>query len=156
MKKYSLLVSLLFLIILFNGCEKKQIGTAVKMHWDRDMCQRCKMAISERKFAVQIIDKRHRKVYKFDDLGCAILWMDRVKAPWKDQAIIWISDAKTGKWVDGRKALYIEGAITPMAFGFAAYTKQTVPQNVTIYNLEDIIQKIRKTEIQNSKRVKTF
>jgi len=38
-----LLFGLLFLFG-FAGCEKKDIGALHEVHWDRDMCVRCKTA----------------------------------------------------------------------------------------------------------------
>jgi nitrous oxide reductase accessory protein NosL len=157
MKKFSLFLSLMFLSLLaFEGCEKKPVGAVQQMHWDRDMCERCKMAISERKFAVQIIDPKTGKDYKFDDIGCAVLWMDETALPWKKKAIIWITDAKTGQWIDARKASYVSGAITPMAYGFAAHTEATLPKGKVVYTFDEIRQKIKEIEKQNSKKVRNY
>jgi nitrous oxide reductase accessory protein NosL len=140
----------------FSGCQKKVQNGAAAMHWDRDMCERCKMAISERKFAAQIINPQTHQVYKFDDLGCAVLWMDEEHIPWKEKAVIWITDAKNGKWIDARKALYVDGAITPMAYGFAAYTKETVPKNAKAYDYRSVVKMIEAREKLNSKKVKAY
>ena len=157
MKRFSLAFFMgLFLLLGLSGCEKKPVGAVQQMHWDRDMCERCKMAISERKFAVQIIDPQTGKDYKFDDIGCAVLWMDEEKIPWKEKAIIWITDAKTGKWIDARKAIYVDGAITPMAFGFAAYTKETLPQGKETFDYSQVAKKIEAIEEQNSKKVRSY
>lgn len=126
------------------------------MHWDRDMCERCKMAISERKFAAQIIDPKSGKNYKFDDIGCAVLWMDETKVPWKAQAIIWITDAKTGEWIDARKAKYTDSAITPMAYGFAAYTEKTLPRGAQVLDFPTVANKIIEIEKLNSQKVRTY
>ena len=157
MKRFSFYLLLLpFFFLGFSGCEKKPIGAVEKMHWDRDMCERCKMAISERKFAVQVIDPKTGKNYKFDDIGCAVLWMDEEKVPWKDQAIIWITDAKTGQWIDARKAEYTEGSITPMAYGFGAYTGQTVPKDRQVLDFNTVAKKIIDIEKKNSQKVRTY
>lgn len=137
------------LAIGFVGCEKKSQGSVEPMHWDRDMCERCKMAISERKFAAQIIEPKTGKAYKFDDIGCAVLWLDEEKISWRKQAIVWITDAKTGKWIDARKARYTEGAVTPMAYGFAAYTSATLPKNVISLDFDTVVERIRKIEKEN-------
>jgi len=157
MKKFSFLLFVTLVTLFgFTGCEKKPIGAVEKMHWDRDMCERCKMAISERKFAVQIIDPKTGKDYKFDDLGCAVLWMDETKIPWKKQAIIWITDAKTGQWIDARNAVYASGAITPMAYGFAAYTEETLPPGAHRLDFGTVAEKIEEIEKQNSQKVKAY
>ncbi len=157
MKRFNVL---LFLILLpffaFTGCEKKPVGAVEEMHWDRDMCERCKMAISERKFAVQIIDPQSGRVYKFDEIGCGVLWMDEENIPWKDKAIIWVNDAKTGEWIDARKAKYVSGAITPMAFGFAAYTEETLPSGANVHDFAEISQKIEEIEAKNSQKVRAY
>jgi len=147
MKKYSLvLVMTLFVVLSMLGCEKKQTGAVAQMHWDRDMCTRCQMAISERKFAVQIIDPQSNKVYKFDDLGCAVLWLDEESIPWKEKAILWITDAKTGAWINARKAKYVDGAITPMSYGFAAYSENTLPKDAQSLDYVQVVQQIEKKE----------
>jgi nitrous oxide reductase accessory protein NosL len=157
MKKFSVwLVLLLASFFLSTGCEKKPVGAVAQMHWDRDMCERCKMAVSDRKFAVQIIDPDSGKTYKFDDMGCAVLWMHENKIPWKDKAIIWVTDAKTGEWIDARKARYTEGAITPMAFGFAAYSQKTLPKGAKVLDFETVSRKIMEIEARNSRKVKAF
>ena len=126
-----------------------------KMHWDRDMCERCNMAISERKYAVQVIDPKTGKHYLFDDIGCAVLWMDEDKIPWRDKAIIWITDAKTGKWIDAKKALYTDDRITPMAYGIAAFTKKTLPKGEKPLTFEDAVKIIYKIEEFNKQRDKS-
>jgi len=156
MKKFSFLFLTLFLFFGFSGCEKKSIAGVQKMHWDRDMCERCKMAISERKFAAQIIAPKTGKAYKFDDLGCAVLWLKEEKIPWADQAIIWITDAKTGTWMDARKAKYIEGAITPMAYGFAAYSDATLPKASQVFDYTYVAKHIEVIEKNNATKVKGY
>ena len=75
------------LLLSFNGCEKKQITTELQeVHWDRDMCERCKMVTSDRHHAVQVIDPKTGKSYMFDDIGCTLLWFEDEKISWKDQA----------------------------------------------------------------------
>jgi len=156
MKRFSFLFLTFFMLFGFSGCEKKSIGGVEKMHWDRDMCERCKMAISERKFAVQMIDPKTGKDYKFDDLGCAVLWLKEEKIPWADQAIIWITDAKTGAWIDARKAKYVSGIITPMAYGFAAYSDTTLPKGAKVLNYPSVAKKIEEIEKENSTKVKAY
>jgi len=146
----------LVLMIGVTGCEKRPVGAPAEMHWDRDMCDRCKMAISERKFAVEIIDPQRNQTYKFDDIGCAVLWMDETAIPWRSKAIIWITDAKTGEWIDAKKAFYVPGAITPMAFGFAAYSAKTLPEGAKTVDFSAASETIREIEKQNSKKVKAF
>ncbi|MCL2645230.1 MAG: hypothetical protein FWD51_07205, partial [Betaproteobacteria bacterium] len=43
----------------------------VPIHWDRDTCVSCAMAISDPRFAVELIHGKSAKgALKFDDIGC--------------------------------------------------------------------------------------
>jgi nitrous oxide reductase accessory protein NosL len=155
MKKFKLyLFILLSFSLFFTGCEKKKIGGIAKIHWDRDVCVRCQMAISERKYAFEIINPKSGKVYKFDDIGCAVLWMDEQKISWKQKAILWITDAKTGKWIDARTAYYTNDSITPMAYGIAAYSKKDIPKGEKIISLNGAKKTIYEVEKLNTEKLK--
>jgi len=109
-------------LLLLGGCSEPQTGPA-EVHWDRDTCERCRMVLSDRRHAAQV---RHRladgrsKVYRFDDIGCAVVWLH--DKPWGDdpKTEIWVNDWRDGKWIDARKATYVTGQITPMQYGFGA------------------------------------
>ncbi len=148
------LILLLLTLFTLLGCEKKPKDAVSKMHWDRDMCERCKMAISERKFAVEVIDLKRNRVYKFDDLGCAVLWLKEQNIPINQDLKIWITDAKSGQWIDAQKALYTDDSITPMAYGLAAYTPQSLPKNHHTLDFTDAAKKIFEIEKLNTQRVK--
>ncbi len=154
MKRFVWSLLVLLFMLTFASCEKKDSTKPIKIHWDRDMCERCDMAISERKYAVQIINPKTGKHHLFDDIGCAILWMDEEKIPWRDRAIIWVTDAKTGKWIDAKKALWTDDRITPMAYGVAAFTKETLPKGEKPLTLKQAIEVIHKVEEFNKKRDK--
>ncbi len=153
MRGFSAIFFAIVITFVLIGCEKKSSDGVAKMHWDRDMCERCKMAISERKFAVQVIDPKSGKVYKFDDIGCAFLWFDDENISWEDKAKIFITDAKTGKWLDAKKTIYTDDSITPMAFGFAAYTKETLPKNHHTVKFDEIKKKVIEIEKLNVKKI---
>lgn len=120
------------------------------VHWDRDICERCKMVLSERKYAAEIVNPDTGKVYKFDDIGCATLWLEEEHIPWKDRAKIWVTDAKTGEWLDARKALYTDDSITPMAYGIAAFSAKTLPKGHRVLHFEDAVRVIRNIEEKNN------
>jgi len=153
MKNFSLLLASFLIMILFGACEKKPMGGVAKMHWDRDMCERCQMAVSERKYAVQVINPKSNKAYKFDDIGCAVLWLDEEKVPWEKGAIIWITDAKTGEWIEAKSAVYTDDSITPMAFGFAAYLQENAPKNHRLVDFNRVKQEVFEIEKLNHKKV---
>ncbi len=94
------------------------------MKWDRDACERCRMVLSDRNHSAQVrwfpAGKKRTKVHLFDDIGCAIIWLD--DKPWKDALTteIWVTDHRTGAWINARKAIYVKGERTPMEYGLGA------------------------------------
>jgi hypothetical protein len=134
----------MLIIFSFFGCDKKVETGPAKINWDRDMCDRCVMVLSDRKNSVQLKDKTTNKVYKFDDIGCMVLWFDEEKIAFKDSAEIWITDAITGEWINAREAFYTAQNVTPMAFGFSAYNlKESAKTAEEILTYEDVLKKIR-------------
>ncbi|AXH12843.1 nitrous oxide reductase accessory protein NosL [Halarcobacter bivalviorum] len=129
------ILSIFFIALLFSACEKKTPTEYAEIHWDRDTCERCKMILSDRKHTVQVKNQEDNKIYKFDDIGCAILWFKENKISWKDKAKIWITDVKTSKWIDARSAFYDTVHKTPMAYGFSANEKK---ESITEKNSEII------------------
>ena len=113
------------------------------MHWDRDMCARCVMVISDRKNSVQLRDAKN-KVHKFDDIGCMALWLKEEKIELKDSAKIWITDLQTGEWIDARTAFYTAGNITPMSFGYSAYkSKESIKDGTAILTYDEVMRSIK-------------
>jgi len=144
--KKSILKSALYImaIVFFIGCSEQNSKKQAEMHWDRDMCDRCKMVISERKHAVQVKNVEDGKVYKFDDLGCAIKWFKENKITWEKDAMIWITDVNSGKWIDARTAYYDTLHKTPMGFGFSANeTKESIiEKNSEIIDFNEVSKRI--------------
>ena len=89
--KILLITAILSIGLLFTGCEEKSKTDVAKVHWDRDMCARCVMVVSDRKNTAQVRDPKTGKKYMFDDIGCTILWFKEENISWKDTAIIWIT-----------------------------------------------------------------
>jgi len=126
MKRLALI--LLFpLFLLLTACGEDQTTGAEKVRWDREICARCAMAVSDRNYSAQVRggrkDKRS-KVYKFDDLGCAVIWLD--KQNWKDdpRTEIWVNNHKDGKWINAKTAWYVKMNNTPMDYGLGAQTEK--------------------------------
>ncbi len=83
------------------------------------MCAFCKMAISEKRYAAELVDRGD--VFKFDDIGCMIRfagqrgWIARPPARF-------VHDYDTPEWLDaGRASFVISPEIpSPMASGLLA------------------------------------
>ena len=101
----------------------------VEVRWDRDTCTRCNMVLSDRQHAAQVRytpgDGARSQVRKFDDFGCAVLWLDQ--QPWRDQTGVefWVTDHRDGRWLDARSAYYVTGRLTPMQYGLGAQSDPT-------------------------------
>ena len=108
------------LALFLAACSRESETGPVELKWDRDTCTRCSMAISDRHYAVQVRGGPKKQVFKFDDIGCAVHWLK--DQPWgNDPAMeIWVTDFRSGKWLDARAAQYVAGKTTPMAYGFGA------------------------------------
>ncbi len=118
----AVLLSIMFILSFsFLGCEKQNQDGPHKIHYDRDMCAECKMVISDRNYAVQIINPEKNKAYNFDDIGCAIIWMENSSEKWLDKAKMFVADQKTAELIPSREVYWKKGYTTPMDFGFAAF-----------------------------------
>ena len=156
MNAFRIFLLATLVIMSFVACEKKPVTTELReVHWDRDMCSRCRMVTSDRQHAAQVIDPKSGKSYMFDDIGCTILWFDDEQIAWKQSAKIWITDGSTGKWIDARKAYYDVDNITPMAYGFAAHeTKESIKSGKEILSYDQLIPKIIAIEKENLNRTR--
>lgn len=132
------------LMVMFLGCEKEDNYNPVKIHWDRDMCDRCVMVLSDRKNTLQLRDPDTKRVYKFDDIGCMALWFNEENVPYKESVAIWITDAHTGEWINAREAFYTTNNITPMAFGFSAYkSKEFIKEGEEVIAYDEVLKRIK-------------
>ena len=120
MKKWFILLILPFMLF---GCNEHEHGPG-EVHYDREVCERCRMIISDPHFVAQVRDLDN-KLWKFDDIGDAVTWLNA--KPWANdpKVEIWVMDHSNGKdWLAARTAQYVPGLMSPMAFGFGAYKTQ--------------------------------
>lgn len=125
------------LLLLASGCSQEADTGPGEVRWDREICVRCAMAVSDHNYSAQIrrvIPGQRSKLYKFDDIGCAVIWLD--EQPWKDEPLveIWVTDYRTGEWRDARKSHYTTGKITPMDYGLGATAETPADQQVLNYS----------------------
>ncbi len=105
------------------GCSGDPGTGPVDVKWDRYTCEHCRMVISDPEHAVQIRVKspgRRSQMHFFDDIGCALVWLE--DKPFRDASDteIWVADWRNGHWIDARKAYYLPGQVTPMQYGLGA------------------------------------
>lgn len=125
MKRTSALFLLAALATLafFAACGPRERTGPVDVRWDRDACERCRMAVSDHYYSAQVRGGpagKSTQVWFFDDLGCAVLWL--AEQDWKDDPRVemWVNEHDTGDWIDAFKCVYLPGRITPMDFGLGA------------------------------------
>ena len=116
------------LALALSACKKSDWPEGmVEIKWDRDVCPRCSMVISDRRFAAQLRGGPKDIAVKFDDIGCLTIWIrDNLKKyPWLDEPAtrMWVADVTSkGKeviWLDPRKVQYITRT-SPMGYNFGA------------------------------------
>ncbi len=97
----------------------------VAVRWDRDPCTNCGMVISDRRYAAQVQSGPGRTPSKFDDLGCAIGWLEQ--QPWgRDAALrMWViepADPSSALWTEATRARFVRRHGSPMGYDFAPAT----------------------------------
>ena len=143
--KYIKVLLLLVIGMVFLACEKKAETGVAEIHWDRDMCSRCVMVVSDRKNTVQVRNPDTSKTYMFDDVGCMALWFEEENINWKNKAIIWVSDVESGEFIDAKTAFYDTNNVTPMAYGYSAHkSKSTIKKGEEIISYDEVINRVTK------------
>jgi len=131
-------------VSIFMGCDDTKT-TDLTVHWDRDMCSRCVMVVSDRHHTIQVINPTTGKKYIFDDIGCMANWFKSENTSLSDKAIIWITDVKSGEWIDARKAFYDTEHVTPMDYGFSAHKlKSDIQKDKEVLDYNEVVKRARK------------
>lgn len=113
-------LTMLALLVSLAACNQPKTGP-VEIRYGRDTCALCNMIISDPRYATQIRGGPGHEAYKFDDIGDALVFLER--QTWKDEPNVefWVMDVEKGKtWLDARKAFYLGGMQSPMAHGYGA------------------------------------
>lgn len=111
------LIVLIASMMALAGCGPGEVR-AVEIY-PEDMCAACRMAISDERFASEIIEV-DGTVHKFDDLGCFFEF--REKRQEMKVAASFLKDYETSSWIPYEKSAIVETGIwTPMASGKVAF-----------------------------------
>ncbi len=115
-------------LLLLSACSDTPQTGAVDVRFDRDICERCRMVLSDPRFSAQVryVVNGRSRVSKFDDIGCAVIWLQEQKLQNNNQVEIWVTDYQTRDWIDARKATYVKVGTTPMEYGLGAMIDSTV------------------------------
>ncbi|MDR0247421.1 MAG: hypothetical protein LBI16_03365 [Burkholderiales bacterium] len=105
---------------------------------NQDTCTRCKMALKDRLNSAQIIDPETGESLMFDDLGCAVAWLDDKKPAWRSDAVIYVNDSTDGTWLKADEAILATPYATPMSYGIAAFrNKEKVGADKTVLSMQE-------------------
>ena len=137
-----------FLLFSMTGCGVVDTKIPPKIRYGKDVCDECRMIISEEQFAAAFVD-RDGNATKFDGIGCLILYRAK-HSPQVERT--WVHDYKTGEWVEFEKAFFVntEKLITPMGFGLVAFSTESAANEfvhheggvlVRLSDLPDIVKK---------------
>lgn len=86
---------------------------------DEDLCSFCRMTISDRRLAAEIV--RRGGVDYFDDIGCMLDWIDlHGLAP---GSMAYVFDFRAGEPLPAASAFYVRSTLvpTPMGHGLVAF-----------------------------------
>ncbi len=116
-------LSALLVVMLLAACSSEPKTGPGEVRWDKDACARCIMAVSDPHYSAQVRGGeagRKTKLHFFDDIGCAVLWLE--EQPWREDSRteMWVTDYKSGAWLNAFTASYVTGNITPMDYGLGA------------------------------------
>lgn len=132
---------LVLAVVLLGGCLEEKTGPE-PIHWDRDVGMLCSMIISDARFAAEVRGGPDRKLYKFDDIGCAVNWLN--DKPWAgdEETEIWVAEQTSTRdnvrWLNARDARYVTGRYSPMNYGYGA-VMQNLAGSIDFVELTDRI-----------------
>lgn len=99
-----------------TGCGSQNDGPP-RIRYGEETCDRCRMIISEKRFAAAYRTESG-ELRKFDDLGCAALHQ---KEREETAAQFWGYDYEESGWLDSKQAFLVHSSelVTPMGYGIA-------------------------------------
>lgn len=117
-------MSLIIGLIVLANCQE-QVAAPVELS-PEDMCDYCKMAISEKRYAAELIDTEGQ-AFKFDDIGCMSNFVNRSNAK---AAAYFVMDFDERQWIKAEDAYYMRSPelTTPMKGSIVAFRNQSRAQ----------------------------
>ncbi len=108
------------LLAVLAGCSRGP-AAPVALDTKNDRCGWCRMAVSDARFAAQLVSPSEEP-RAFDDIGCLATFLKSGGAPAKGQ-IAYVADHRTKAWVRAAGAVYTKkpGLATPMGSGVVAH-----------------------------------
>lgn len=125
--------ALIFYLGLLTLCSCLQSNSLepVDPLWERESCSRCRMTLSDKRYAVQRI-LSSGQVHFYDDLNCALNHNHT-----DSEGVLYVRPFGADKWVLAKDAKYQSGLMTPMGSGYGA-----VLDGGTI-NFQEVVDKLK-------------
>lgn len=132
--------------VMAIGCNTRE-ETVPRIRYGEETCDRCRMIISERRFA-SAYRTNDNILRKFDDVGCALLHRVEQSEVIKQ---FWAYDYEETSWLDKSQVFFVHSKdlLTPMGYGIVAVkteeharqlAKKTSGQIVEFDQLQHILQ----------------
>ncbi len=106
--------------LVLTGCARGPVPPA-RPDTRNDSCSWCRMAVSDLRFAAQLVAPSEEPRF-FDDIGCLAAFLKGGGAPARGQ-IAYVTDHRTKEWIRAARAVFtkVPGLQTPMSSGLIAH-----------------------------------
>ncbi|HET7290196.1 MAG TPA: nitrous oxide reductase accessory protein NosL [Thermodesulfobacteriota bacterium] len=113
---------ILLVVLSFTACRDNIDTGPHVIHYGEDVCERCKMIISDKRFAAELVDQKGEALM-FDDVGCMADYMKGSEKEGAKPLAMYVTDFSTGEWIDAGKAFYLLNPElkSPMGYNIAAF-----------------------------------
>ena len=113
-------------VAVFANCQKRTVEPVAIA--PEDMCSYCKMAVSEKQYAVELIDGEGQP-FKFDDIGCMLNFVKK-RSVNVSASSFFVMDFDEREWIKADDAYYVRSSdlTTPMNGGIIAFKDRSPAQ----------------------------
>ncbi|MDP3940074.1 MAG: nitrous oxide reductase accessory protein NosL [Deltaproteobacteria bacterium] len=120
-RRHVVVLTLLFLAAC-GGAVEPETGPP-DLAFGQRVCARCGMSVDDPRFAAALregAEQGSSSLFVYDDVG--EIFLDMAAPQGIAPSEIWVHDAESSAWIEGRSAHYVRGRIaSPMALGIEAY-----------------------------------
>lgn len=113
-------------VAVFANCQKRTVEPVAIA--PEDMCSYCRMAVSEKQYAVELIDGEGQP-FKFDDIGCMLNFVKK-RSVNVSASSFFVMDFDEREWIKADDAYYVRSSdlTTPMNGGIIAFKDRSPAQ----------------------------
>lgn len=125
------------LCLLVTGCAAgASIDDPPEILYGQDECERCRMIISDARYAAAYMTEGG-EVRRFDDIGGMVLYHIENE---EDVHLFWVHDFESEVWVNAEEAYFVKGRglETPMGFGIAAFNSHSEAEEMAAEHDGDV------------------